>query len=141
MTTFYYYSVNHQSGLQRNTFSKLSYIFFNTSKCATDYVISFEVLIWWFHRSKDFEAIKSVKLAIRPWLSCRYNKNTLVDLLSFVRFKGIFLYMDFQAAVILSVFWLFLKWYGRAVSIVARWKVSSHILWEMIDFLGYSSRH
>ena len=26
MTTFYYYSVNHQSGLQRNTFSKLSYI-------------------------------------------------------------------------------------------------------------------
>jgi len=27
MTTFYYYSVNHQSGLQRNTFSKLSYIF------------------------------------------------------------------------------------------------------------------
>ena len=45
-----------------------------------------------------------------------------------------------------SVFWLFLKlcmdyWYGRAVSIVARWKVSSHILWEMIDFLGYSSRH
>ena len=27
MTTFYYYSVNHQSGLQRKTFSKLSYIF------------------------------------------------------------------------------------------------------------------
>ena len=27
MTTFYYYSVNHQSGLQRNTFSKLSHIF------------------------------------------------------------------------------------------------------------------
>ena len=27
MTTFYFYSVNHQSGLQRNTFSKLSYIF------------------------------------------------------------------------------------------------------------------
>ena len=27
MTTFYYCSVNHQSGLQRNTFSKLSYIF------------------------------------------------------------------------------------------------------------------
>ena len=32
MTTFYYYSVNHQSGLQRNT-----------SKCAANYVISFEV--------------------------------------------------------------------------------------------------
>ena len=27
MTTFHYYSVNHQSGLQRNTFSKSSYIF------------------------------------------------------------------------------------------------------------------
>ena len=27
MTTFYYCSVTHQSGLRRNTFSKLSYIF------------------------------------------------------------------------------------------------------------------
>ena len=27
MTTFYYYSVKHQSGLQRKTFSKLLYIF------------------------------------------------------------------------------------------------------------------
>ena len=27
MTTFYYNSVNHQSGLQKNTFSKLSYFF------------------------------------------------------------------------------------------------------------------
>ena len=27
MTTFYYCSVNHQSGLQRNKFSKLEYIF------------------------------------------------------------------------------------------------------------------
>ena len=31
VTTFHYCSVNHQSGLQRNTFSKLSYIFFNKS--------------------------------------------------------------------------------------------------------------
>ena len=29
MTTFYYCSVNHQSGLQSNTFLKLSYIFKN----------------------------------------------------------------------------------------------------------------
>jgi hypothetical protein len=43
MTTFYYCSVNHQSGLQSNTFSKLSYIFFNTSKCATNFVILFEI--------------------------------------------------------------------------------------------------
>ena len=59
MTTFYYYSVNPQSGLQRNTFSKLSYIFFNTSKCATNFVIQFD-------RSKDFEAMKAGKLAIQP---------------------------------------------------------------------------
>ena len=36
--------------------------------------------IWWFHRSKDFEAMKAGKLAIRPWLACQYNENTLVDL-------------------------------------------------------------
>ena len=40
---FYYCSVNHQSGLQSNTFSKLLHNIFNTSKCATNYVISFEV--------------------------------------------------------------------------------------------------
>ena len=33
----------------------------------------------WFHRSKDFEAIKAGKLAIRPWLSCQYTENTLMD--------------------------------------------------------------
>ena len=45
MTTFfvfYHCSVNHQSGLQSNAFSKLSYIF-KTSKCAANYVISIEV--------------------------------------------------------------------------------------------------
>ena len=43
MTTFYYCSVNDQSGLQSiNTFSKLS-CFFNVSKCAANYVIWFEV--------------------------------------------------------------------------------------------------
>ena len=40
--------------------------------------------IWWFHRSKDFEAMKAGKSAIRPWLSCQYNENTLVDLPSSV---------------------------------------------------------
>jgi hypothetical protein len=39
MTTFYYCSVNHQSSLKRNTFSKLSYIFFDILKCALNYVI------------------------------------------------------------------------------------------------------
>ena len=43
MTSFYYCSVNHQSGLKSNTFSISSFIFFNTSKCATNYVILFEI--------------------------------------------------------------------------------------------------
>jgi hypothetical protein len=43
MTSFYYYSVNHQSGLQSNTFSKLSHVFLIYQKCATNYVITFEV--------------------------------------------------------------------------------------------------
>ena len=38
-----YCSVNHQSGLPKNTFSKLLYIFFNILKCAANYVIWFEV--------------------------------------------------------------------------------------------------
>ena len=41
--------------------------YFNTSKCTANYVIS-------------FEAMKAGKMAIRPWLSCPYNKHTLVDL-------------------------------------------------------------
>ena len=40
--------------------------------------------IWWFHRSKKFEAMKAGKSTIRPWLFCQYNENTLVDLLSSV---------------------------------------------------------
>ena len=40
--------------------------------------------IWWFPRSNYFEAMKAGKLAIQPWLSCPYNKHTLVDLPSFV---------------------------------------------------------
>ena len=35
--------------------------------------------IWQFHRSKYFEAMKAGKLAIRPWLSYQYTKNTLMD--------------------------------------------------------------
>ena len=41
-------------------------------------------LIWWFHRSKDFEAMKAGILAIWPWLSYQYKENTLVDLPSSV---------------------------------------------------------
>ena len=37
-----------------------------------------------FLRSNDFEANKAGKLAIQPWLSCLYNKNTLMGLASSV---------------------------------------------------------
>ena len=43
-------------------------------------------LIKWFHGSKDFAGMKAGKLAIRPWLSCTYNENTLADLPSSVQF-------------------------------------------------------
>ena len=39
MTTFYYYSVNHQSGLLKNTFFKIIKYFFKTLKYAAKYVI------------------------------------------------------------------------------------------------------
>ena len=56
MTTFYHCYVNHQSRLQSNTFSKLSYIFLIcTSKCAADYVI-------WFEVYDDFIGQKILKL-------------------------------------------------------------------------------
>ena len=71
MTAFYYYFVNHQSGLQRNTFSKSSF-FFDRTKYAINYVISSEVYDGFID-----QAMKPGKLAIRPWLSCPYNKHTL----------------------------------------------------------------
>ena len=76
-TTFFYYFVNHQSSLQRNTVSKLSHIFL-IKMCR-----KLNLLIWgrwWFHRSKDFEAMKAGKSTILFWLSCQYSKNTLMDL-------------------------------------------------------------
>jgi hypothetical protein len=86
MTTFYYYSVNHQSGLQRNAFSKLSYIFWYIKMCRILWHIFWG--IWCFHRSKDFEAMKAGKLTIRPWLSCQYTKNML-KLLIFLNTAGV----------------------------------------------------
>ena len=86
MTTFYYYSVNHQSCLQRNTFSKLSYVFFNTSKCAAYNVISFEVydgsigqkiLKLWRQESQPFGPGWSANITrIRSW-TFRLPWNTL----------------------------------------------------------------
>jgi hypothetical protein len=40
--------------------------------------------IWWFHRSKDSEAMKAGNLVILPWLCCPYNKHRLVVFPSFV---------------------------------------------------------
>ena len=74
MTTFYYNSVNHQSGLQRITYIFALYIRICRKLCHLG-------LIWGicrFHRSKDFEARKAGKTAIRPWLSCRFIEDTLV---------------------------------------------------------------
>ena len=77
MTTFYYYSVNHQSSLQRNTFSKSSYIFLKKPKGAANYVISFEVydgfigqkiLKLWRHESWPFGPGWTANItAIRLW--------------------------------------------------------------------------
>ena len=80
MTNFYYCSVSHQSSLQRNTFSKLLYIFFNTSKCAKNYVNSFElqdgfigqkILKLWRQESQPFRSgwaahIMSIRLGTFP---------------------------------------------------------------------------
>ena len=43
MTTFYYYSVKIINLVYRDTCFQNYHIFFNTSKCAANYVISFEV--------------------------------------------------------------------------------------------------
>ena len=63
------------------TFSKLMYIFLIHQNVPQ--IMLFH-LIWWFHRSKDFEAMKAGILAIWPWLSYQYKENTLVDLPSSV---------------------------------------------------------
>ena len=47
---------------------------------------------WWFHRSTNFEAVKTGKLATPPCLSCQYNVNTLVDLLSSWLYQNIFVF-------------------------------------------------
>ena len=57
-------------------FFKIITYFFNTSKLCH--------FIRWFHRSKDFEAMKAGRSAIWPWLSCPYDVHTLLDLPSSV---------------------------------------------------------
>ena len=41
--------------------------------------MSFHLRYKRFYRSNNFEAMKAEKLAIWPWLSCRYTENTLMD--------------------------------------------------------------
>ena len=79
LITFHFFSVKHQSGLQRNTFLNISYLF-STSKCASNYVISFEIYDGFIVQN----ILKAGKLSIWPQLSCPYNKNTLMDLPSSV---------------------------------------------------------
>ena len=69
--------------MEQDTIFQNYHIFFNTSKCATNYVITFELydgFIW----SNNFEAKKTGKSAIGPWLSCPYKEHTQVDLSSSV---------------------------------------------------------
>ena len=81
MTTFYYYSVNHHSGLQRNTFSKLSYIFLihqNVPQIITFYLmyiydgfIGQKILILWRQESRPFGPGWSANITrIRSWTFC-----------------------------------------------------------------------
>ena len=59
-------------------FTTKSSIYFSEKNCAANYVVSLEVYDG-FNGLKDFEAMKAGKSATQPWLSCQYNKNTLVD--------------------------------------------------------------
>ena len=63
MTTFYYCSVNHQSGLQSNTFSKLSYIFLMNQNVPQ--ILSLHLRYIY----NDFIGQKILKLFSRGWAS------------------------------------------------------------------------
>ena len=67
---------------------KIIIYFFNASKCAANYVISFEVYDG-FLGQNVFEVMKAGKLAIRPWLRCPSNEHTLVDFPSSVVLPGL----------------------------------------------------
>ena len=86
---------------EKDIFKTIIYSF-NTSKCVANYVISFEV-VGWFHSSKDFEAMKAGKLAIRPWLSCPYIENALVDFPSSVAATDVFVFLDLQCQMTIIV--------------------------------------
>ena len=63
---------------------KIIIYFFNTSKFAANYVLSFEVYDG-FIGQKILKIWRQESWPFRPvWLSCQYNKNTLVDLPSSV---------------------------------------------------------
>ena len=66
----------------KSSIFKIIIYIFNTSKFAANYVISIEVYDDFI--GQKTEAMKSGKLAIRPWLSCPYNEHMLVDLPSSV---------------------------------------------------------
>ena len=54
--------------------------------------------IWWFQRSKDFEAMNAGKLAIWPWLSCPYNEARGLSI-----FRGWHPKMSWSKRLLLSV--------------------------------------
>ena len=78
--------------------------------------------IWWFHRSKDFEAMKAGKSAIQPRLSCQYSENMLMDLPSSVVFPNIHLGV--------KKFYCYLKYSFVQLCMPFKFFVKFHIFWE-----------
>ena len=74
---FYCCFVNHKSGLQRNTFSKLSHIFFDISKFAANYDISMMVSLvkrFWSYECRKNQPFRPGWAAnirrMRSWTFC-----------------------------------------------------------------------
>ena len=73
-------------------------------------------VIWWFHKSKDFQAVKAGKSAIWPWLSCQYNvkssmnrNNQFYQSVNFFKVPILFLFQssqpnDFSKSYFLGIF-------------------------------------
>ena len=104
LTTFYYYVLDKSLiWVTKNTFSILSYIFLIHQSVLCHLIWG----IWQYHRSKDFETMKTEKLAIQPWLSCQYAENMLMDEPWFcgqIRKKILHLFWNFTSEKIFSPF-------------------------------------
>ena len=81
----------------------------------------------WFHRSKDFKAMKAGKLAIWPRLSCPYSEITIMDLPSSVVSKMSFCYIFLQmTSLSMSSNFIYLISIYLTIYQHFIWKVHSH---------------